>query len=90
MSGYLDQQYRKTRRTAVHLPDAPRLFNETIGLPIHPMTNLPSHLLPYQLDILDYKGKDLIIVKSNKIGITETILRDMVYRGVPATAEGTC
>ena len=88
MSGYLDQQYRKTRRAADHLPNAPRLFNEMIGFPIHPMTNLPSPLLPYQLDILEYKGKDLIIVKSNKIGITETILRDMAYRGVAGDCRG--
>ncbi len=88
MLGYLDQQYRKTRKSVVSLPGDARLFNEAIGLPIHPATNLPSPLLPYQLDILEYKGKDFIIVKSNKIGITETILRDMVYRGVAGDCRG--
>ncbi|MGP8057688.1 MAG: hypothetical protein ACLP9K_08845 [Nitrososphaerales archaeon] len=88
MSGYLNRAYRKSRSRASPLPEDASLFNEAIGLPIHPVTNLPSPLLQYQIDILGYQGKDLIIVKSNKIGITETILRDMVYRGAAGDCRG--
>lgn len=70
------------------LPTDPRLFNEAIGLPMSMMTKMPAPLTRYQLDVLEYKGKDLIINKANKIGITEIVLRDMVYRGTVGDCVG--
>lgn len=69
------------------LPRDPRLWNEAIGLPIHPATNKPTSLYQYQLDILNTMTQrryhEGLIVKSNKIGITETILRGLAMNGVP-------
>ena len=70
------------------LPKDQRLFNEAIGLPMSMMTRLPAKLTQFQLDILNYAGKDLIINKANKLGITETILRDMVYKGTVGDCAG--
>ena len=58
-------------------PD-PRLFNEAIGLPILPATEQPHELLPYQIDIDQYMGRDIVVNKSNKIGITEGFLRKIL------------
>jgi hypothetical protein len=94
LKGYLDNIYRKRRErlygTAEQpvLPTDPRLFNEAIGLPVSASTRLPAPLTQYQLDVLNYKGKDLIINKANKIGITEIVLRDMVYRGTVGDCAG--
>lgn len=70
------------------LSSDPSEFNEQIGLPLLPSTNGPHRLLQYQLDIIGYRGKDLLIVKSNKIGITEAVLRDMVMKGVVGDCAG--
>lgn len=70
------------------LPKEVRQFNEAIGLPIHPSTGLPHALTSYQMTVLTYKGKDLLVVKANKIGITESVLRDMAYRGVVGDCVG--
>jgi hypothetical protein len=59
------------------LPGDWRLFNEAIGLPLLPETNLPHKLLPFQDEIGEYPGKDLIVNKPNKCGMTETILRKL-------------
>jgi len=75
-------------------PDLDRLstdpveFNAQIGLPQHPKTGMPSPLLQYQIDIIRYQGPDLLVVKSNKIGVTEAILRDMIMRGVVGDCRG--
>ena len=69
----------------------PRLFNEQIGMPVDarsPTLQPTKKLTKYQLDILEYKGKDLIINKANKIGITETILRDIIYRATIGDCQG--
>ena len=63
-------------------------FNNQIGLPTHPKTGRPGPLLQYQLDVIGYRGPDLLVVKSNKIGITEAILRDMVMKGVVGDCRG--
>lgn len=88
MPGYLDQKYGKTRKPAVSLPKDGRLFNEAIGLPIHPVTNLPSPLLPYQIDIDAYPGKDILIIKANKCGITEIMLRKIIRMAVVGDLQG--
>ena len=44
--------------------------------------------LQYQLDFIRYPGPDLLVVKSNKIGVTEAILRDMVMKGVVGDCKG--
>jgi hypothetical protein len=63
-------------------------FNRQIGLPVHPKTGRPSPLRQYQLDLIKYPGPDLVVVKSNKIGITEAILRDMAMKGVVGDCVG--
>lgn len=70
------------------LPTDPRQFNEAIGLPMSMVTKQPAPLTQYQLDVLNYRGKDLIINKANKIGITEVVLRDMIYRGTVGDCQG--
>ena len=71
------------------LPTEAVEFNETaIGRPIHPETGLPHKLLGYQLTVITYPGKDLLINKANKIGITEAVLRDMAFRGVSGDCRG--
>jgi len=63
-------------------------FNTQIGLPAHPRTGRPSPLLKYQLDIIRYQGPDLLVVKSNKIGVTEAVLRDMTMKGAVGDCRG--
>lgn len=63
-------------------PSDARLFNEEIGNPIHPKTGLPSPLLQYQLDVIECRHKNMQVVKSNKIGITEAILRRIIQKSV--------
>ncbi len=64
------------------LPSDIRQFNETIGLPVHPLTNLPTQPFAYQVDFMAYKGKRTISNKSRKIGWTEAVLRKMVYHAL--------
>lgn len=70
------------------LPKEWRQFNEFIGLPLFPDTRLPGPLLSYQDDIGTCRHKELIINKSNKIGVTETVLREAVYRGTVGDCVG--
>ena len=70
------------------IPRAWRQFNEAIGLPMLPSTNLPHRLLSYQDDAGSYKGKDLIVNKANKIGMTEAILRDLAFKGTVGDCVG--
>lgn len=64
-------------------PQDTRLFNEVIGNPVHPVMNVPFPLQPHQIVVMDYPGKALIVNKSNKLGMTEAVLRDMIKKGVP-------
>lgn len=70
------------------LPRDPHQFNEAIGLPIHPATNLPHRLMPYQEYVIEYSGKDLAINKANKVGITEAFLRKLTFMGVVGDCGG--
>ena len=70
------------------LSSDPQLFNRQIGLPIHPSTNEPGELLPYQLDIAKSRANDILVVKANKIGITETILRRIIQKAVVGEYRG--
>lgn len=63
-------------------------FNTQIGLPAHPRMGGPSPLIQYQLDLISYPGPDLLVVKSNKIGVTEAIIRDMIMKGVVGDCRG--
>lgn len=70
------------------LTSDPKQFNEAIGLPKHPVTRLPSPLTPYQLDIIGYQGREQVINKANKIGVTEAILRRMVLKATVGDCKG--
>lgn len=61
-------------------PNNPRLFNEMIGLPIHPKTGLPNELYEYQLQLDNQRYRYQAIPKSNKIGITEIMLRRVIRK----------
>jgi hypothetical protein len=66
------------------LPHDFRQFNEVIGLPIFPTSdpNAPpkvGQLASYQLTIGTYRGRDAQVLKSEKIGITEAILRWIIW-----------
>jgi len=63
-------------------------FNRQIGLPVHPKTGNPSPLLQYQLDLIRYAGSVMLVVKSNKIGVTEAILRDVAMKGTVGDCRG--
>jgi hypothetical protein len=76
------------QRALTELPDDVIAFNQVIGNPISPKTNLPHELTSYQIDIAEYPGKDLIVNKSNKIGVTEIFLRDMIYKAVKGDCRG--
>jgi len=88
--------FRKLREAIAEAPPADldtlssdvEEFNRQIGLPVHPKTGNPSPLLQYQLDLIKYAGPSMVVVKSNKIGVTEAILRDMAMRGVVGDCRG--
>ena len=90
------QMFRRLREALAEAPPAyadslsadPVEFNIQAGLPQHPKTGRPSPLLQYQLDIIRYQGRDLLVVKSNKIGVTEAVLRDMIMKGVVGDCKG--
>lgn len=70
-------------------PKDPLEFNEQVlGLPLRPLDNVPHYFMQYQIDIWNERQKDLIINKSNKVGITEAFLRDMIKRGVNGDCAG--
>lgn len=64
------------------LPTDVNLFNEAIGLPIHPRTGLPHKLLDYQLEIMRCQYNDIQVEKSIKIGVSEAIIRMILQRCV--------
>jgi terminase large subunit-like protein len=71
------------------LPDKPIPFQTAIGLPIHPMTNVPHKLMPYQTLYYDECAhKDIVVNKANKGGITETVLREIVWRMTVGDCQG--
>jgi hypothetical protein len=64
-------------------------FNQKIGMPIHPVTNLPAKkLAAYQIALAECEYRDVNVVKSEKIGITETLLRWILWKTVPP--DGNC
>lgn len=63
-------------------------FNQIVGLPLHPLTNREHHLLPYQIEIGECLYGNTIINKSNKIGVTEAVLRKYAYRGAIGDCQG--
>ena len=63
-------------------------FNEDIGLPIHPYTNLPAPLTFYQVMMGEYKGKRTITNKINKVGITDLFIRINLRRAVVGDCQG--
>lgn len=65
-----------------------RLFNEQIGLPMFPDTQRPGPLLSYQNDVGTCRYKELIINKANKIGLTESVIREAIYRGTVGDCVG--
>jgi len=65
-----------------------RLFNEAIGLPLHPSTRLPHALLSYQDEIGTCRYKEYIVNKANKIGASEATIREAVYRGTVGDCVG--
>lgn len=70
------------------LPKDWRLFNEAIGLPLHPVTRQPTPLLSYQDDIGTCRYKEYIVVKANKIGASEATIREAIYRGTVGDCVG--
>jgi hypothetical protein len=88
-SGKLDRylkilsEFRRSKVSPNLLPDVFRnskLFNEYIGLPIHPKTGERTQLYPYQYEILDAEERSILIVKSRKIGISEVAIRRFAQR----------
>lgn len=81
----LDRQWAELQRIQRWLAPAPLppansvTFNESIGWPQHPWTGRPTRLYPYQFDIIDAPERFILVVKSRKIGITETIIRRAAY-----------
>jgi hypothetical protein len=75
---------RRSKRSARSFDAGdPRLFNEqVIGLPRHPATDKPSPLLAYQLDLDNQRYPFQAVAKSNKVGITEIMLRKIVRKTV--------
>ena len=88
--GRLDSLYQARSRNfrVAELSHDARLFDEQIGWPILPATNEPHQLLQYQVDIEEYPGKDIIINKSNKCGITEAVLRKIIRMSVVGELAG--
>lgn len=71
----------QTQKT-VHVPNVPKdfeKFNTMIGLPVSPDKKKTIKLLPFQIDIdaAINKKRRVIINKSRKIGVTETVLRSI-------------
>ncbi|MHB1910207.1 MAG: hypothetical protein ACYCQJ_15220 [Nitrososphaerales archaeon] len=85
---YLKQLESKTSSEISSIPTDFTEFNLEIGLPVHPVTNLPTALLPYQVQIGEYLHDNVLVNKSNKIGVTEAILRKYAYRGVIGDCQG--
>jgi hypothetical protein len=65
-------------------------FQIDIGLPIHPVTNLPHALLSHQVTYLKeaVRHRDIVGNKANKIGFSEAVLREMIWRGVKGDCRG--
>ena len=57
-------------------------FNTKIGLPLSPITGLPSPIFRYELDLFDLiqKYKWLLVNKARKIGVSEIVLRIIAYK----------
>ena len=55
-------------------------FNEMIGLPVHPKTGEPNRFYEYQLMLDNDRYRYQAIPKSNKIGITEIMLRRIIRK----------
>ena len=70
------------------IPSTWKEFNELIGLPIHPATNLPTPMTPYQIAQGEYKGHRTITNKTNKGGITENYNRINIKRGTIGDCAG--
>lgn len=73
----LEQIYNPTRKTAI--PQSFKDFNHLFGLLTSPITKKESQLLPYQIEIAETNGS-IIVNKSRKIGVSETILRILAHR----------
>lgn len=56
-------------------------FNEDVGRPISPVTNLPAPITAYQESMGTYRGRRTVTNKSNKVGVTELYLRLNIQRG---------
>jgi hypothetical protein len=58
-------------------------------MPFNEITKVQAkELAPHQLDIGNYRGKELLVNKCNKIAATWTILRDMAQRGTVGDCVG--
>jgi hypothetical protein len=71
--------HQSSRYPLSSLPGDWRLWNEAVGLPKLPANDQPHALLQYQDDIGEYEGKDVIVNKANKCGVTETLLRKLAW-----------
>ena len=87
----MEQRYRRSRELHKQLellPASWREFNEAIGLPIHPATNLPAPLTAYQEAMGGYQGHRTITNKSNKVGVTENFNRIEIRRATIGDCAG--
>ena len=91
---YLDQLYQKRREKLYSVDESSglstdwRLFNDEIGLPIHPYTELPAPLTPYQLEMGYYRGMLTVTNKANKVGVTDLYLRLNLLRATVGDCAG--
>jgi phage FluMu gp28-like protein len=63
-------------------------FNEDIGLPVNPSTDLPAPLTQYQVMMGEYPGKHTVTNKANKVGVTELFLRKNIRRATVGDCQG--
>lgn len=78
------ENWKISRVSNEHGPTIPmdfNLFNQTIGLPIHPNTHVRSQILPFQIDYFNAVNTyhKVLLNKSRKIGATETALRIILH-----------
>ena len=78
------ENWQISRVSNEHGPTIPMdftLFNEMIGLPIHPNTHVRSPILPFQIDYFNAVNQyhKVLLNKSRKIGATATVLRIILH-----------
>lgn len=66
----------------------PIALQAIMGWPIHPATQKPTPLYDYQERVLLCPDRFILVNKSRKIGLTETLLRRIAWKCLLPASEG--